>query len=748
MEWLIFVSFLIWICSTKRIARVHSYHSYYAYVSEVDEGFTIGLFHNGFIDGNNVEILDYYMNTKNINTVDSEIEAIAEEIFLDIVAKNAEEKIDLLYISDDNAMKYFVPKAYKDFPIVFSGVSQPLEEYEFLNDPEIRISGVLKLIPFIASIRLLNTVWNGKMGGKNFILIFDNSITGNALQKQFDKQMEQPSIKEELESHNITLVKHQISHFQEYMEIVNTFNKDPNVSGFYPIVFSLKDENNGVFLTSRDINAWTKDNAQKPCIPVVSSFCKDGYFGGYTISPHFQGYEVGRRAGLFFSGNNLNETLITGELTREICFNLDTAKKLNIEIEEIYLNYAKIYETTEPENFEWVLILFPLLGVASGSTVVIIVLVFVLIISVKRHINNVKWMKNITESISDMDLENRYVDDLLKNYKKNGKIGKSFRQIVLNLKEFKCYLPSSLFEKNDGNLTSSSFDSSSSFTEIKEKINGFTEIKSFRDNLSLSGDYRQITILLCSIPSLGNYLEVLNYIRIMAIMNKFIETISNIVEIHQGHINFSRGYSLVSSFNSTHKLSDHSAVGCSVALNIKEFYENDTELWDSKFLPASHVDLSIKLAVCSGNAICGNFGTNRIRLVNFLSNLDQEASTICKMNETHNSTILINEECKESVKYSHNFMMLDHFEQKVVSELISNRSTNGEDWWNKKKEDKLNCYDFFNKAFEEMEKKNYDKSKKLIEFFLNMKITKEERRKGKILLKKIRNLEKMEFQAK
>jgi len=151
------------------VALLFSYEQDFWATFDEDNGVVEGLATLGYVEGENLEIIRLYMNTKTVNKTPEQMETVAVEMIDQI----EDADLDLLILVDDNALQHVGGKLLdRDLPIVFAGVNGfPTDaEYGWLTDssrgpladslerPGHNVTGVLERISFTAGFELLQKI--------------------------------------------------------------------------------------------------------------------------------------------------------------------------------------------------------------------------------------------------------------------------------------------------------------------------------------------------------------------------------------------------------------------------------------------------------------------------------------------------------------------------------------------------------------------------------------------------------------
>ncbi|OEU66405.1 MAG: hypothetical protein BA863_07555 [Desulfovibrio sp. S3730MH75] len=292
-----------------------------------EDGVMKGLAGQGFIEGADLQIERYYMDSKGKNTT---AESMKEQ------GANALEKIkefapNVVVTIDDNAFREVGLKLVgnKDISVVFSGLNGQPEDYgkiiPFIKSRELpgeNVTGVYEKLYVEQSVRVMKAI--PSLSGDTVVFITDVSPTGKALSKQFAIELKSPlkGLKYRFE---------QVAGWEEYVELIRKINDDESVMSIYPVALSLESEN-GQTYTAGAIFKWTIANGNKPEMALNYFFSKIGLLGGAAVDFKGMGVLAGEKAGEILNGVKAGLIPIEDAPEYAIVFNIKRAKQLGITI--------------------------------------------------------------------------------------------------------------------------------------------------------------------------------------------------------------------------------------------------------------------------------------------------------------------------------------------------------------------------------------------------------------------------------
>ncbi len=319
----------------KKIFIVASYEEGHICGGPQEEGVVSQLARNGYIEGSNLQIERYYMDSKRKNTTAKLMQSEAAIALTRIETF----KPDVVVAIDDNAFREVgLPLAGRDdVAVVFSGLNGQVEAYDakvpFLESrlhPGSNITGVYEKLYVEQSLRVMKAIPG--LTGNTFVFITDYTPTGQAVTKQLSLELAKP-----LPGLGYRFEK--VHNWEEYKALIKQINSDASVCAIYPAALSLK-ANDGQTHTARKIFEWTIAHCTKPGMAVNYFFSKVGLFGGAAVDFKEMGALAGKQTALILDGAKPGDLPIEDAPEYAIVFNLKRAKKLDIEIPSSLLTAA------------------------------------------------------------------------------------------------------------------------------------------------------------------------------------------------------------------------------------------------------------------------------------------------------------------------------------------------------------------------------------------------------------------------
>lgn len=308
-----------------RVFILHSYESNHVCGQPQHDGMIAALADKGLIEGRDLTIAMFHMDTKKTNNTPALIEKAAAAAIPII------ERFDpqVLVTLDDNAFKSVAARFLdRKMAIVFSGLNGQPEAYHrkfpFLDSrekPGHNITGVHEKLHIAVALKVHSRMFpdTGKV-----LCLTDQSTTGKAIHRQIGLELaaEPPSLGWELTK---------VSSWEEYQAQIHAANQDPTVGAIYPAALLLKDRKMKTY-TAPEIFQWTTQISKKPEIAVNYAFARLGLFGGATVDFYAMGRQAGEMVARILAGEKAGDIPIQEAERFALAFNIKRAAQLGIEI--------------------------------------------------------------------------------------------------------------------------------------------------------------------------------------------------------------------------------------------------------------------------------------------------------------------------------------------------------------------------------------------------------------------------------
>jgi len=309
----------------QKVVIVHSYEKDHVCGQPQEDGAIRAIRKSGLKIGEDFEIHSFFMDTKKTYTKPSEIQERGR------LALEQVRKIDpvvVITIDDNAAETVMLPLVGSDIQVVFCGMNGQPEDYdkkrhfmECLEKPGGNVTGIYEKLQLVTSLGVMKGILPDL---RKVLGITDYSPTGNAITKQFEKEL-----KEQAPPVAFEIVR--VRDFDEYKKVIHSANEDREIGAIYPVALLLN-TSDGKTYTAPDIFRWTIRNCRKPEIPLNYFFSKLGLFGGAAVDFAAMGYQAGSKAAEILKGSRAGDLPIEDAYNYAIVFNLARAKELGINI--------------------------------------------------------------------------------------------------------------------------------------------------------------------------------------------------------------------------------------------------------------------------------------------------------------------------------------------------------------------------------------------------------------------------------
>ena len=319
---------------SKKVFIVHSYEPGQVCGQPQADGILKALSEGGYYEGKNLEVAQFFMDTKQTYTTKEQIDARGAEA----LAKINEFQPDVVVVIDDNSARtVMLPLAGTTTPVVFCGMNNQPEKYnrmkkfmENRKNPGANITGVYEKLHVTRSLDVMYAI--NKL--KKAAIIVDASPSGDAVKIQVEKEIA-------LSDSPVELTYHQVATFEEFKRLILRLNDDPDIGAIYPVAVTLASTNQTP-ITAKEIFTWLLANSTKPEMSVNYFFSRLGMFGGAAVDFFAMGKQAGAQVVAILNGTPAGDIPIEDAKNQALIFNLERAKQLNIEIPLDILSAADI----------------------------------------------------------------------------------------------------------------------------------------------------------------------------------------------------------------------------------------------------------------------------------------------------------------------------------------------------------------------------------------------------------------------
>ena len=282
-----------------QVLILNSYHPTYGWAEEVVQGIYDELLSSDYLMDIHVE----FMDTKRYP-----VEDIQEELINLYSKKYDPSNIDLIFITDDNALKFmfmYYDEFFQYAPIVFCGIGFP-EEYDFTDLSN--ITGFQEDSEFLENFRLIETV---QPDVENLFLVAGTSPTALGVVDSF---------RSDLEEYTGKLVFHEITGLT-IDETIQKIQEVPENSAIIVVPFSR--DGNGEFMNWDSFLKIIGESTNQPIYSAFSFQVGDYVLGGNVIDGYFHGKKAAVRGLEILNGKSPSEFPIEKDGGHYIVFNYD-----------------------------------------------------------------------------------------------------------------------------------------------------------------------------------------------------------------------------------------------------------------------------------------------------------------------------------------------------------------------------------------------------------------------------------------
>ncbi len=318
-----------------KILVVHSYDKGQICGQPQEDGLLHGLVQHGYVEGDNIEVHRFYMDTKDAFAEPKLTEQRGQEA-LNLVRRL---QPDLIVTLDDTAARtVMLGLAKSNIPVVFSGMNGQPEEYnqqtrfmDTRDQPGYNVTGVYEKLHIVPSIKVLRELLPGQ--GK-IVAIVDETPTGRAVHKQLTLELSAEGSGIAFE----TWIAHSSS---EYKQFINRINADPEIDAVFSVAVALKNDDSS-YWDAPGMIRYTVCHLKKPDLAVNYFFSKLGFLGGAAVDFIAMGNQVAKKVAAILDGADPGSLSIDDARQYALVFNLERSRQLNIEIPPFLLAAADV----------------------------------------------------------------------------------------------------------------------------------------------------------------------------------------------------------------------------------------------------------------------------------------------------------------------------------------------------------------------------------------------------------------------
>ena len=330
----------------KQVLILHSYHKGWGWTDTLTDGIL-----SQFPD-DNVEFYIEYMDTKRPFALD--INSHLVELYQQ---KYAAIPLDLIIVSDNNALNFLIENYYQLFPgvpVVFSGINSFSDE--MLSGVEAHFTGVVEQIDISATVEIILTL---HPNAEEIVVVSGSTSTGQAALESF--RSVEPELSDEIEFTIVTNVSD-----SELVEMGQQLSSETPV-----LFFLFNQDKNGNFHTYEEGLQLLFTNTDAPIYSVWDFYNEVGIVGGKLTSGYFQGDAAGQLGQRILAGESVTDVDIMRESPNAYMFDYEQLTRFNLDISK--LPPESIIYNREPSFYEkyvyWIWGVFAL--VVTYSTIVL-----------------------------------------------------------------------------------------------------------------------------------------------------------------------------------------------------------------------------------------------------------------------------------------------------------------------------------------------------------------------------------------
>jgi ABC-type uncharacterized transport system substrate-binding protein len=330
----------------QKILLIESYGKGEGCGAALESGFVPALEEMGYVDGKNIKLENFHMDTSSVYITD---EAKAERARLAIEEiKNFDP--DVVVVFDDLAFaKVALPLAKTKYKFVYGGVNVSPEFYnkttEFMisrEKPGHNITGVTEESRSDKAIQLLKTI---VPEAKTMVII--SSKRGAFWTNIANETVE--DINAHPERYPLKLIaSHLVDNFEDFKKLVLEYNNRPDVDVIYNYGITELLEAPGAtkVIKSQDVVRWLVQNQKKPETTWLMDWVKWGFLCGAGIDLPMSGRQVAIKTIQILKGENPGSIPIDRPMDFYIAINIARAQQLGIEVPFNILSSARIVYST------------------------------------------------------------------------------------------------------------------------------------------------------------------------------------------------------------------------------------------------------------------------------------------------------------------------------------------------------------------------------------------------------------------
>lgn len=289
-----------------QILILNSYHPTYGWADEVVQGIYDELLSSNY----HMDIHVEFMDTKRYP-----VEEIQDELITLYLEKYDPENFDLIFITDDNALKFmfiYYDEFFQYAPIVFCGIGFP-EEYDFSG--RTNVTGFQEDSEFLENFRLIETV---QPDVEKLFLVAGTSPTALGVVDSF---------RSDIEEYTGKLLFHEITGLS-IDETILKVQEIPENSAIIVVPFSR--DGNGEFMNWDSFLKIIGESTDQPIYSAFSFQVSDHVLGGNVIDGYLHGKKAAVRGLKILDGKAPSEFAIEKDGGHYIVFNYEEMQEYGL----------------------------------------------------------------------------------------------------------------------------------------------------------------------------------------------------------------------------------------------------------------------------------------------------------------------------------------------------------------------------------------------------------------------------------
>jgi class 3 adenylate cyclase/CheY-like chemotaxis protein len=195
------------------------------------------------------------------------------------------------------------------------------------------------------------------------------------------------------------------------------------------------------------------------------------------------------------------------------------------------------------------------------------------------------------------------------------------------------------------------------------------EIIAAPSSLHLGGSRQNMTVVFTDIQKFTSIAEILEPEKLVALLNRYLTGMSDILIGQKGVIDKYVGDAIVSFFGAPHIQTDHAARACASAILMKRKEREMNELFmREKIIPCS---MYSRIGINSGDMVVGNMGSERKLCYTVMGNEVNIASRLEEVNKKFGTWILISESTRNAAGDDFLCRRLGRVELEGINKLVN-----------------------------------------------------------------------------